>query len=50
MMVKKTKTTPTAVGDQARIGIVIYTPEGILIPSAATLAKMKAAQAKAKKK
>jgi len=29
---------------KARVGIVIYTPQGALIPSAATLAKMKASQ------
>jgi hypothetical protein len=44
MMVKKG--TKAKVGTQAKIGIVIYTPEGMLIPSAATLAKMKAGKKK----
>jgi len=48
MMVKK-KSTPK-VGTQSKIGIVIYTPQGMLIPSAETLKKMKEAQAKVKKK
>jgi hypothetical protein len=33
-----------------KVGVVISTPQGLLIPSAATLAKMKAAQKKSKKK
>lgn len=45
-MVKKNK----SLGTNAKVGIVIYTDQGILIPSAATLAKMKAAEAKAVKK
>jgi len=34
---------------QARIGVVIQTPEGMLIPSAETLRKMKNAQAQGAK-
>jgi hypothetical protein len=34
---------------KAKVGIVIYTEQGALIPSQATLKKMKAAQAKKKK-
>ena len=47
MMVKKK--SKSVLGTQAKIGVVIYTPEGMLIPSAATLAKMKANANKKKK-
>ena len=47
-MVKK-KIAPKIDG-QSKIGIVIYTLQGMLIPSAETIKKMKDAQAKKGKK